>query len=94
MTKLRDDTTRIDEAALGLLYLTLHDDNRAWKGLDWGIFARLHAAGLIHNPVGKTKSLGLHPGRPRRRRGRVAEIVHGRKVVTIKCPITATLEHY
>jgi hypothetical protein len=57
MTKLKDDTARIDEAALGLLHLTLHDDNRAWKGFDWDILARLREAGLIHDPIGKTKSI-------------------------------------
>ena len=30
------DTDKIDEAVLALLYLTLHDDVRAWKGHDWG----------------------------------------------------------
>jgi hypothetical protein len=28
------DTDRIDDAVLALLYLTLHDQDRAWKGLD------------------------------------------------------------
>lgn len=26
------DKQKIDEAVLGLLYLTLHDDGRAWRG--------------------------------------------------------------
>ena len=26
---------KIDDAALALLYLTLHDDHRAWKRFDW-----------------------------------------------------------
>lgn len=30
-----NNTHKIDAAALALLYLTLHDGNRAWKGLDW-----------------------------------------------------------
>jgi hypothetical protein len=61
------DEDRIDEAALALLYLTLHDVNhdtgyaRAWKGLDWDIFGRLHAKDLIHDPVGKSKSVVLTP---------------------------------
>jgi hypothetical protein len=29
------DTEKIDEAVLALLYLTLHDGARAWKGFDW-----------------------------------------------------------
>jgi Domain of unknown function (DUF6429) len=57
METLKDDTARIDEAALGLLYLTLHDQCRAWKGFGWDILDRLHQAGLIDDPVGKTKSV-------------------------------------
>ena len=48
---------KIDEAALALLYLTLHDGFRAWKNFDWSVLSRLHAKGLIENPVGKTKSV-------------------------------------
>jgi len=29
------NTNKIDDAAPALLYLTLHDDVRAWKGFDW-----------------------------------------------------------
>ena len=29
------DEDRIDDAVLALLYLTLHDGDRAWKGFDW-----------------------------------------------------------
>lgn len=53
------DTDRIDEAVLALLYLTLHDDVRAWKGFDWDAMDRLHRKGLIHDPVGKAKSVVL-----------------------------------
>jgi hypothetical protein len=28
------NTDKIDDAALALLYITLHDDYRAWKGFD------------------------------------------------------------
>ena len=38
-------------------YLTLHDDCRAWKGFDWGVLGRLHDKGMIHDPVGKVKSV-------------------------------------
>jgi Domain of unknown function (DUF6429) len=51
------NTDKIDDAALALLYLTLHDDCRAWKGFDWGVLDRLHKKGLIDNPVGKVKSV-------------------------------------
>ncbi len=50
------NTDKIDEAALALLYLTLHDDIRAWKRFDWGVLGRLHDKGMIH-PVGKVKSV-------------------------------------
>jgi hypothetical protein len=53
------DTDKIDDAALALLYLTLHDGNRAWKGFDWNALGRLHEKGLIHDPVGGTKSVAF-----------------------------------
>lgn len=53
------DTDKIDDAALALLWLTLHDDRRAWKGFDWDILDRLHSKGLIFDPVGKAKSVAL-----------------------------------
>jgi hypothetical protein len=51
------DTDKIDDAALALLYLTLHDGYRAWKGFDWDVLGRLHDKGMIDNPVGKVKSV-------------------------------------
>ena len=51
------DTDRIDEAVLALLYLTLHDGYRAWKGFDWDAMNRLHEKGFISDPVGKAKSV-------------------------------------
>ena len=51
------NTDKIDDAALALLYLTLHDHNRAWKGMDWAVLGRLHEKGMIHDPVGKVKSV-------------------------------------
>jgi hypothetical protein len=56
------DTDRIDDAVLALLYLTRCDDTiraASWKGHDWEALNRLHAKGLIDNPVGKSKSVGL-----------------------------------
>jgi len=53
------DEDKIDEAVLALLYLTLHDGHRAWKGHDWGATDRLHQKGMILDPVGKTKSVVL-----------------------------------
>jgi hypothetical protein len=51
------NTDKIDDTALALLYLTLHDGYRAWKGMDWDVLGRLHDKGLIDNPVGKVKSV-------------------------------------
>lgn len=44
---------------LALLYLTLHDGYRAWKGHDWEALDRLHEKGMIGNPVGKVKSVAF-----------------------------------
>lgn len=56
------DTDKIDEAVLALLHLTRCDDKfgaAAWKSHDWDALNRLHAKGLIGNPVNKNKSVGL-----------------------------------
>jgi hypothetical protein len=53
------DNDKVDEVTLALLYLTLHDDCRAWKGHDWGAMNRLHEKGFIADPVGKAKSVML-----------------------------------
>jgi hypothetical protein len=53
------DTDKIDDAVLALLWLTLHDERRAWKGFDWEALARLHSKGLIADPANKAKSLIL-----------------------------------
>jgi hypothetical protein len=53
------DEQKIDEAVLGLLYLTLHEDGRAWKGFDWKALNRLHEKGFIEDPVNENKSVLL-----------------------------------
>ena len=58
---MKIDEEKIDEAVLALLYLTLHDDTRAWKQVDWDAMNRLHEKGLIHDPVGKAKSVMFTP---------------------------------
>lgn len=55
------DTDKIDDAALAILSLTLHDGDRVWKGVDWHITNRLFEKGLIHDPKNKAKSLSLTP---------------------------------
>jgi len=56
---MKIDEDKIDEVALALFYLTVHDNNRAWKQVDWQITNRLFEKGLIHNPVSKAKSVVL-----------------------------------
>jgi hypothetical protein len=53
------DRDKIDDAILALMWLTLHDERRAWKGFDWDALERLHARGLIADPVNKAKSVIL-----------------------------------
>ena len=53
------DQDKIDKAVLALLSLTLHEGHRAWKTFDWDAMNRLHAKGLISNPVGTAKSVVL-----------------------------------
>jgi hypothetical protein len=53
------DEDKVDEMVLALLFLTLHDGYRAWKGHDWDAMNRLHEKGMIGDPVGKAKSVAL-----------------------------------
>ena len=56
---MEEDTEKIDQTILALLYLTLHDENRAWKSFDWDAMNRLHEKGFIFDPVSKAKSVAL-----------------------------------
>ena len=53
------DAEKLAEVALGLLFLTIHDGCRAWKGLDWGVMNLLFERGWIQDPHGKAKSVVL-----------------------------------
>ena len=56
------DKSKVDELTLALMFLTSFSQygvTRSWKGYDWDVMARLHDAGLIHDPVGKAKSVTL-----------------------------------
>ena len=53
------DEDKIDETVLALLYLTLHDERRAWKGMDFEVMNRLHEKGYIADPINKSKSVWL-----------------------------------
>lgn len=51
------DKDKIDDAALALLYLTLHEEYRAWKGIDFDVIDRLHEKGMIGEPRNRAKSV-------------------------------------
>jgi hypothetical protein len=53
------DKEKIDRAVLALLYLGVHDGDRAWKGFDWSAMNRLHEKGYMTDPVGKAKSVAF-----------------------------------
>ncbi|MDN7631625.1 hypothetical protein C6Q09_13815 [Burkholderia multivorans] len=53
------NTEAVDEVVLALLFLNRCEQNRAWKSFDWAALNRLHEKGFIHNPVSRTKSVGL-----------------------------------
>lgn len=55
------DTNKIDDTVLALFWLTLCRGDRAWKGHDWDTLGRLYEKGMIHDPVGKAKSVSLTP---------------------------------
>lgn len=56
---MKPDLDAIDAAVLAPLSLTLHDRNRAWKSFDWNVLNRLHARGMIADPINKAKSVVL-----------------------------------
>jgi hypothetical protein len=53
------DQEKIDECVLALFQLTLHDEARAWKGVDFEVMDRLFEKGYIFDPRGKAKSVVL-----------------------------------
>ena len=53
------DEDKIDQAVLALMYLTLHNGYRAWKGFDWDALDCLYERGMIGDPKNKAKSVWL-----------------------------------
>lgn len=53
------DEERIDQIVLALLAAFSFDGGRSWKGFDFGVLDRLHAKGLLDDPVGRAKSVWL-----------------------------------
>lgn len=39
--------------------MAVDEERRAWKGFDWAVLGRLHAKGLIADPVERAKSVML-----------------------------------
>jgi hypothetical protein len=53
------DRDRAADFALALMYLELHDSNRAWKGYPWDVLDVLHERRLIADPKNRAKSVVL-----------------------------------
>lgn len=53
------DEDKVDDVVLALMYLTLHDEVRAWKGFDFGALDRFYEKGFIRDLKNKTKSVVL-----------------------------------
>jgi len=53
------DWDRVDQAALALMLLGLHEGWRSWKGFDWEVLNRLHEKGFITDPRNKAKSVAF-----------------------------------
>jgi len=53
------DRYRAGQLALALMYLTLHNGVRAWKGYSWEILDHLFQQGMITDPRSKAKSVML-----------------------------------
>lgn len=53
------DQQKVEDAVLAVLWLTLHDECRAWKTIDWDSMDRLHKKGYISDPAHRAKSVVL-----------------------------------
>ena len=53
------DTNKLAEAAIAILSLTLHDEGRVWKSLDWDLMELLEEKGWIVEARSKAKSVVL-----------------------------------
>lgn len=51
------DERKVDEAVLALLYLTLHDGNRAWKTIDFAAIERLQEQDSLSSAASRAKSV-------------------------------------
>jgi hypothetical protein len=53
------DENKVEEVVLALMYLTLHEEVRAWKGFDFRVLDRLYEKGFIRDPKSKARSVVL-----------------------------------
>jgi hypothetical protein len=53
------NSQKVEDAVLAVLWLTLHDECRAWKTIDWGTVDSLHKKGYISDPAQRGKSVAL-----------------------------------
>jgi Domain of unknown function (DUF6429) len=88
------DTDRIDDTVLALLYLTLHDQYRAWKGFDWDALSRLHEKGMIENPVGTVKSVEFTADGLRRSKELFEAMFTRRLTEQVSQPASAQISKY
>ena len=56
---MKVDQDKIDETTLAILLLTIHDERRVWKNIDWGVLDSLYEKGYISDPKNKSKSVNL-----------------------------------
>ena len=59
-----DDTDRVDDYTLALLYLAVCEQEKglrgpAWKTFDLAVMNRLHEKGYISNPKSKAKAIEM-----------------------------------
>jgi len=67
MAELELDTEKLDNAALAILSLTLHDGNGVWRGLPTqmlALFRLLIEQSVKHDPVLKNQEIEAQTGRP------------------------------
>jgi hypothetical protein len=60
--RVKLDERKVDESVLAVLWLTLHEECRVWKSIDWEAMDRLHEKGVISNPASRVKSVLLTEG--------------------------------
>lgn len=80
------DEEKLAEAALALLSLTLHDGDRARRGIDRRVMARLHERGWISDPADDADSLRMSPSGLRKARAVLQKKFSKRKVVPAPQP--------